>query len=170
MFDTDQWLNEMRTDLARLDAIDLGYPKGENTIFEKPSTLPLLPNFLDVIYSAFDGLSFPDIWNGIFVDRAAQLATAADRNLPIVLRREHGSIPICPFGSDGSGGAFVVGLDDGAVYYLPVGGIFDGVYKESPNVPVKKLAPSVDLFLLRIQGDLRAFIDDDESHIYWDAT
>ena len=79
------------------------------------------------------------------------------------------SIPVYVFGSDGGGGRFALGLEDGAVYYLPSSGeVRDGVFRETNAAVVRRLAPDVIGCLERLLSDIEAFTRGVEGHVFLD--
>jgi len=162
----DEWLVAVREDLALLPTLDLGRRMGVNKVMEPSSSdLHRVPVPLWDMYRAFDGLSLPDVYNGYFIDSAARVVSAAERGMPIkVVGVSELSIHV--FGSDGGDGLFALGLADSAVYYLPSwGGYHDGVFVEDELTRVRRVADSVQGFLWRLQGEIRAFVQGDVGHV-----
>ena len=165
MIDLTEWLISIRADLASLALQDFGYPLGTNEVRER-SLLQHgpLPVQLDVLYDAFDGLSLPDVHVGYFIDSASRASTAAQRGEPTALANEQ-QMKVHVFGSDGGGGRFVIGLNDGAVYYLPSSGaVRGGMFHEDISSPVRRVAASVSDFLVRLREDIHAFVQGNYEH------
>jgi len=161
------WLSAVRADLADLATQDFGYPLGTNEVRAAGLTsVAGLPAQLCALYAACDGLSVPDVHVGYFIDTAARTVTAAQRGEPTLVARP-GPLRVHVFGTDGGGGRFALGLDDGAVYYLPSSGaVRDGRFEEDAASPVRQLAASVEDLLDRLRADVHAFVAADEAHSY----
>lgn len=165
MTDMTEWLAAIRADLASLALQDFGYPLGTNEVRER-SLLQHgpLPVQLDILYDAFDGLSLPDVHVGYFIDSVSRAGTASQRGEPTALANDQ-QLQVHVFGSDGGGGRFAVGLNDGAVYYLPSSGaVREGNFHEDINAHVRRVAASVSDFLIRLREDIHAFVEGNNEH------
>ena len=161
MTSMEEWLSAVRADLAELARLDFGYPLGVNEVRSSSATLPRgLPVMLDELYRGFDGLSWPDVHVGYFIDTAIRAASAPERGEPVVVLGET-TFPVHVFGSDGGGGRFALGLNDGAVFYLPSGAVREGRFFEDRASRVRRTAGSL-LGLLR--DHLRAFVLGEDVH------
>lgn len=153
-----QLLNEMERQ-------DFGYPIDLNTV-RAPSATRVrasLPEQLRTLYDECDGMSLPDVHNGIFID-------SAERVLPAPSRGDAVSVGdslerFVPFGSDGGGNRYAMSEATGAVHILPSsGGICDGRYIADPDAPVRILAENPSRFIERVEADVRAFVRGVEGH------
>lgn len=165
--DIKEWIKAVRSTLANLASQDFGYPLGVNEVRER-SAVPHagLPLKLEALYGAFDGVSLPNVHVGYFIDPASRVVSAAERGEPTLVEGDR-PITIHVFGSDGGGGRFALGMNDGAVYYLPSSGaVEDGKFLESPTARVCQVATSVSGFLERLRMDIEAFVRDDIEHEY----
>jgi len=155
----EAWLTAVRADLAAMARLDFRYPLGANEVRAPASSVPDgLPVVLDELYRGFDGLSWPDVHVGYFIDTAGRAASASERGEPVVVVGET-TFPVHVFGSDGGGGRFAVGLNDGAVLYLPSSGaVREGRFFGDRASRVRRIAESVPAFLGLLRGDLRAFV------------
>ncbi len=160
--------------LDELSKIDFGYPLGTNAIrsVARPDTVAdvltaageCAVKWLVPLYSACDGLSFPDVHVGYFI-KPLQRVISFDRSSEpdtLLLDRE---IAVLPVGSTGGGGLFVVRCEDGCVLLLPPGPMKNGRY-EGTKAKVKEVAKTVPEFLELLLADLRAFVNDDRQHAY----
>ena len=60
-----------------------------------------------------------------------------------------------------------MGVADGAVYYLPSSGaVENGAFCEDSQVKARRLASSLGEFLILLNGDVAAFVRNDEAHEY----
>lgn len=161
------WVRAVRETLAELNSQDLGYPLGVNGVRERAAGHhAALPLQLKALYEAFDGVSLPDVHIGYFIDPAARVVSATERGEPIFVDGAQ-QIAIHVFGSDGGGGRFALGVDDGAVYYLPSSGaVRKGKFQEDRAAPVRRVAGSVSSFLDRLKADIEAFVRGDSGHEY----
>ena len=159
MTSMEDWLSAVRADLADLTRLDFGYPLGANEVRSPSATLPRgLPVMLDELYRGFDGLNWPDVHVGYFIDTASRAASAPERGEPVVVVGET-TFPVHVFGSDGGGGRFAVGLNDGAVFYLPSSGaVREGRFFEDRASRVRRTARSLPAFLGLLRDHLRAFV------------
>jgi len=163
----DQWITDVRADLAVLRGVDVGFRIHGNEIWEPScSDLVRIAPPLHRLYRALDGLSFADVRNGYFIHRAAHTASCAANGDPVRVEGEL-DMDVQVFGSDGGGSLFVVDVHEGAIYYLPSSGpVYDGVYYEQDFAPVRRSSDCVDGFLLRLQADVRAFLEGNYDHVY----
>jgi hypothetical protein len=164
--DFEAWVNSVREMLTELVSQDFGYEPGLNEVREPSPLHDLLPPELEPLYTAFDGLSFPDVHVGYFIDSAHRIASAAERGEPTLLA---GAPPrrVQVFGSDGGGGRFALSIDDGAVYYLPSSGaVKNGVFYEDEEAPAIRIAADVAEFLRLLKADITAFVQGDQDHHY----
>jgi hypothetical protein len=164
--DFEAWVSSVREILAELASQDFGYELGLNEVREPSRLHDLLPPELEPLYTVFDGLSVPDVHVGYFIDSAHRVASAAERGEPTLLA-ETPPRRIQVFGSDGGGGRFALGIDDGAVYYLPSSGAVDkGVFYEDKEAPATRIAANVAEFLQLMKADITAFVQEDQDHHY----
>jgi hypothetical protein len=162
-----EWLETVRADLAELARQDFDYPLGTNEVREPSSTRPTaVPSQLDELYRAFDGLSLPDVHVGYFIDTASRVASAPQRGEPVFVAGVP-DLSVHVFGSDGGGGRFAIGVNDGAVYYLPSSGaVRQGRFIEDSASGVRRIAANVSDFLSRLREDIHAFVQGDSEHEY----
>lgn len=159
------WAAELRTVVDRIAAMDLGYPAGTNEVRPPVEAPAGVPEGLRAMYAACDGASLPDLHVGYFIDTSARAATAAERGEPIRIEGQV-STRVHVFGSDGGGGRFALG-EDGAVYYLPSGGLVeDGVFFEDSHAKARIVGQSLDRFLDRVSQDADAFVTGRTGHRY----
>lgn len=164
----ESWVHDVRAMLAEMALQDFGYPIGVNQVNERAPELPVeVPPALRPLYSVFDGLSLPDVWNGYFIDQSERFASGVDHDDPTQLKGEP-TRRICVFGSNGGGGRFALDLDDETIYYLPSSGAVyeDRVFQADRLEPVVRLAGSVMEFLDRLKADIEAFVHSKENHTY----
>lgn len=171
-----QWVEDASNLLTELQGIDLGYPQGENAI-RTPSQLALesdtivgisavgLRDELLAFYGSCDGLSWPDVHNGIFVESVERLSCAKERGEPdkLVVRDSDQIIRILVIGSDGGGNRFCIDESNGRVWRVS-GGLLENRVLEADSKTVVLVAASFLQFLNRLREDLRAFINGDQEH------
>jgi hypothetical protein len=158
-------LEEITRKLTRLEGIDVGYPIGQNMLrapCKDDSLIFLKPDLCEqssfsVFYELCDGVSLPDLGNGLFIHSRKQNLTSRSRGLPVRLKV---GAAIFTFGSDGGGGLFAAHemVDDCRILHLPVGTVINGEF-DNTRYPISIVAPSFAQFLCRIVEDLDAFID-----------
>ncbi len=130
--------------------------------------VPGVPEPLSGLYEVCDGLSWPEVHVGYFLDPAERVASAASRGEPGLVSGTR-SFPVQVFGSDGGGARFALGTADGAVYLLPSGGaVIDSAFLETRTSAVRLVGPNVLEFLQRLKGDLDAFTFQTPGHVYLD--
>lgn len=149
-----------------------GYDGSEHQILEPPGDAELAAllliapvrarPFLDRLFTDCGGATLPDLHNGYFIDTAEKIRRRLVEKSPLeprTLESDLGANVVC-FGSDGGGGrfAFVAAADEG-VWYLPVGGVFDGVFRNL-QTPIVRVGRDVSDFGERLVGDIEAFLDD----------
>lgn len=161
----DEWAKDMREMLLRLEQLDLGYPLGDNRLYEPSGDAGAIPKALQGLYEVCDGFDLEDVHVGYFVDQADRLRTAGDRGEPVSVVSDRLTGAVVPFGSDGGGGRFVVSESTESVYYLPSGGRVDnGVYFGDEHVRPRELSENVLAFLWRVHADVAAFLNNDSHH------
>ena len=114
------------------------------------------------LYTACDGLSFPDVHNGYFIkplDRLIHTDLASEPNKVL----SDDIIDVFSFGSTGNGSLFVVDSRRGSVLLLPPGPMTDGLY-DGRRLAVRRAAAIVPLFVERLLEDLTAFVKGDTQH------
>jgi hypothetical protein len=162
--DFDLIVTELKDLVARVKDMDLGYPAGVNEVRDGLSSPENIPAQLEPLYRSADGLSFPDVCGGYFLDSASWVASAQSRGEPASVAG-NSTMPVRVFGSDGGGGRFVLRLDDGSVYYLPSSGaVREGVYDHDDVAVPRRLAETVLEFMWKLKDDVDAFVRDDQGH------
>jgi hypothetical protein len=157
----------MRSLLTELASQQTPYPFGTNELHSPVPTDAVVPEALRPLYAVCGGASMPDVWNGYFIQSADKLALNKQRGLPTRIARTP-AIEIAVFGSDGGGGSYVLGLADGAVYYLPSWGdaVENNVYVADERMGTPRISASVIGFLQRLLADVEAFVRQREGHVY----
>ena len=125
------------------DRVDLTYPKGTNAVLpandsDDPDTVALLRRLresdlasLEVFYHHAGGISLPDVGSGLFIHSPAQILRELDRGAPLHLWKIDGP-RVFPFGSDGGGSLFAMGMDAQVLQLTPAA-ISEGVYASDPS-------------------------------------
>ncbi|MDB5342829.1 MAG: hypothetical protein JWP89_1206 [Schlesneria sp.] len=165
-------IQRMTNKLVELYKIDFGYPLGENVIrkVDRRNGIPSAfvstngSTWLNELYSACDGISFPDVHVGYFLKPIERVISFDRSSEPTTVVLDH-EFSVLPFGSTGGGGLFVVGCDLGNVMLLPPGPLHDGRYC-GIGQNVKHVAATVPIFVDLLSSDLSAFVNDDRDHIY----
>ena len=171
------WIQDTQRLLAELRQIELGYPLGNNVILPpaQPRDLELVVANLSSsareqlaeFYEVCGGISWPDVWNGLFIQSSDQLSANREGDEPNELF-VHGSsnvAKILVFGTDGGGGRFCVDEVTGKIMHI-VSGRLSANRLEVESDQVSSVAEDFNGFLGRLQADLRAFINDDREHKY----
>lgn len=164
--DFEAWAKSVRTTLEELASHDFRYPLGVNEVRGKSRAHRSVPPALEPLYASFDGVSLPDVHVGYFIDPAHRVASAAERGEPTLVDGEPPRA-VHVFGSDGGGGRFALGSEDGAVYYLPSSGaVRGGMFLPDDASPVRRVATSVRQFLDLLKADIEAFVHGEDAHSY----
>jgi hypothetical protein len=152
--------------LAELADLDFGYPLDTNEVLAPQPSPPKVPAGLEDLYGVCDGVSMPDVYVGYFLDSAAEAASRPSRGEPTEIQGTT-RIPISVFGTDGGGGnRFAIG-PGGSIYYLPSSGaVLKGTFHEDHLVKASVKAATLLDFLWLMYGDVKAFINDEKSHVY----
>ena len=166
------WTSKLTRMVADLGEGDSGYDGSEDLILEPPdkaelaALLLLAPvrtrSFLGQLFGDCGGVTLPDLHTGYFIDTAEKIRRRLVEKSPLeprTLESDLGADVVC-FGSDGGGGrfAFVAAADEG-VWYLPVGGVFDGVFRNL-QTPIVRVGRDASDFGDRLIADIEAFLDD----------
>jgi hypothetical protein len=107
-------------------------------------------------YALHDGLSFPDVHNGIFVHSIEWLLHRQVRDAPRSLRRGHETAEIFAFGSDGGGSFFAADWSRaGRIMRLPPDAIRERSYLAGERAV--DVASDFDEFLQFVLFDLMSF-------------
>lgn len=151
--------------LCEMERQDFGYPIDVNTV-RAPSATRVrtsLPEQLRTLYEVCDGVSLPDVHNGIFIDSAERVLSAPSRGDAVSVGDSLERF--VPFGSDGGGNRYAMSEATGAVHILPsAGSLRDGKYIADPDAPVRIVAENPSRFIERIEADVRAFVHGVEGH------
>lgn len=160
-----QVIQELKEQIGRLRELDLGYLQGINLVHEAISAeaareilesrgfaqTSLLP-----FYLACNGLSFPDVENGYFIDRVQCLGETADAPGRVVRVTGVDEEVIC-VGSTGGGGLFVLSQPSERALFLPGGTVADSTY----HGPSQKLGTGIQAILDLIHDILSGFLRGD---------
>jgi len=169
------WLSDMRLLLEKFKKKDIGYPHQSNDI-SPPGKEALFKKLLAKtgfdessqvarFYKSCDGFSLPDVWNGYFIHSTKLTLKFLETGPFEVTGPLAGKIIV--LGSDGGGGLFAIRRDGpGEMLHLHEDGvtgapIFDGSFN-----PAKVISVDFFGFLVRVQADLEAYIDDREGWHY----
>ena len=162
---------QMQFHLDELATIDLGYPQGDNVIRPieqracSPSEMDQCGSkWLTPLYSACDGLSFPDVHIGYFIKPLSKVLVFDRASEPDTILLAH-EVSVKPIGSTGGGALFVVDCENGRVILLPPGPLRNGQY-DGRSAKVKVISESVAEFLSLLLADLYAFVKNNRSHSY----
>jgi len=173
--DINNWIEETESILTELRQIDFGYPLGENVIRPPSPSLepervrsglpPHIRHQLIKFYKCSDGLSWPDVRNGLFIESFDRLVTAGERGEPdeLFVRGSTERRGIIVFGTDGGGGRFCIDQTTGRILHVAGGEVLEKRL-EVDSGQVSGVADDFVGFLVRLQGDLRAFVEDDREH------
>lgn len=168
----DDWFRDAQRLLNDLQMIDFGYPLDSNVI-RTPDTVhsPVSRcieqsgrrvHSLDDFYRVTDGISWPDIHVGYFLNRARTFERVPDDEPTSLTGATRADIVVV--GSDGGGSLFAMALDDKRILHLPPGRVERQTYIDDGRVSC--VAPDFDAFTVRLLEDLRAFVADDASHSF----
>jgi hypothetical protein len=172
------WGEQLRQIVAGPGMREFGLDPLELQVFERAgsealgllqSVTPLCSRaFLTELFSECGGLTLPDVCNGYFIDTPERLRRRLEQKDPLEprsLESDKNAEVLC-FGSDGGGGrfAFVCGAEYG-VWCLPVGGVFDGVFRDL-QTPLRKIGVDAAEFGQRLVADVTAFLRGDSSWKY----
>lgn len=139
--------------LARLEQVDLGYPKDTHKIPRSEDTtalrVPSLPKQtelqLNEFYSQYDHISLPDVGNGYFLLPKQEIGKQrGDSFITVLSGKIEGEV--LPIGSTGGGDYFVILKSTGDILQISDGSISNGVYSDYWG-STKSIAPSFFLFL-----------------------
>ena len=154
--------------------IDFGYPLGDNLIRSASSQDDVREilkahgytrdDQLTDFFRSCDGISWPDVNRGYFVEPLASIEKQFSESMP---RSITGSSDrtIIQIGSNGGGNLFAADCATGAILLLPTGRIVDNVYDDSDG-RVRKVAGNMVQFAERLARDLKAFVDDATDYEY----
>lgn len=117
-----------------------------------------LPEELRAFYASVGEIELPDVHIGYFIHSAATIGESVERMLPTRLESDSSQLDIVTFGSDGGGGLFAIGLNGGAVYYLPGGTVEAGVYRGGLEA-VRVVSPDFQAFLDQLLSMTSAFAE-----------
>ena len=129
------WKAEIRSILTELNAVfeqRFCYPPGDNMVSdsdlgEQGLTGDLaLPSVLVEFYAEVGELSMSDVHFGYFIhplDTVTSPISGHPTRIEIEIDGHTLNDDVVTFGSDGGGGYFCVSRSNGAIYYLPPGGI-----------------------------------------------
>jgi len=171
-------LSQMKSTLRGLNELDLGYPLGTNIVRDANRANGMPPAYATVsgwrwineLYSASDGLSFPDVHVGYFIKPLERIVNADGYYEPRTVIGDSGEeVSVLPFGSTGGGSLFVVKCNRGEVMLLPPGEFRNGRY-DGRGRKVRVIASSVVGFLDLLREDLEAFVGGVTPHAYISST
>lgn len=168
------WKQETDLLLADLREIDFGYPLGENVIFS-PSPVNVESWHLGLMlsdraalalrafYEVCDGLSWPDVQNGYYIQKSEVLGRVANQHSITKVKTDI-TFDVITIGSTGGGTTFVMNFE-GHIIRLPRGRVEDNTYCSSES-QVDLIAEDLFVFLERLSEDLAAFVEDREGYSY----
>ena len=173
--DMNNWIKNSNILLKELANIDFGYPLDDNTI-----RLPRKKNIVDIalsdvgalddalldFYISCNGLSWADVYNGYFINAIEDLHGKRQTN-DLMPSEVKGKLKgrIIVFGSDGGGALFAIRKSEKDILYLPAGRVENGIYDDTAG-NVRIIGGTFSEFLEKLLRDLRAFVLDEEGHIY----
>jgi hypothetical protein len=172
--DLQNWINEMKAQIKKLEQIDLGYTKSANEFLPAADVELLdeierqrntkLPEEFRTFYQTIGGLNLIDIYNGYRIHPLKFLIRTHEIPIRIAGTQED---EILTFGSDGGGNYFAMRLDEsGEVLCMAIEAIVeDSIYYED-DFPVKTVGSSFYGYLERLLADTKAYINDDRDWIY----
>jgi hypothetical protein len=116
-------------------------------------------------YRSCDGLSWPDVRNGYFIEPFRRLVTSGERGEPeeVIVHSSSSPRKVLVFGSDGGGGRFLIDLSNSQVFHVTNGHLAQKSLKVEER-QIRLIANNFEDFLLRLEEDLRAFIAGDTVH------
>jgi hypothetical protein len=170
-----EWRAEAEWLLRMLRPSEFGCPLGENLV--RPPDLstislanqlddvyPLCVEQLDAFFRVSDGLSWPDVRNGYFIKHRDEIGRIPDEYDPTMIDGHIGG-SIIVVGSSGGGALFTVRKTIGDIVLLPNGRIEKNTYYDSDG-NARVVASDFHAFAGLLLDDLRAFVTNDEGHIY----
>lgn len=163
------WVDSMRERIPLLECMDLGYPLGVHEVRAPvPHEWLRVPESLKPLYQVCDGLSFPNVHNGYFIESAVRVVSAQARGEPVTVAHQDGSsTAITVFGADGGGSRFAVAVSEGSVWYLPSDcAVHSGTLVDDASAKGKRLSPNLGQFLRLVLADVDAFLSEDIHHKY----
>ncbi len=178
MSDFQAWQAQIEQLLEELAEIDFGYPLGSNEL--RPARSPDhiqqtlaacgINQHADLFhfYNVCNGLSWPDVHNGYFVDSIESLAAAHSKSYAVNRIRGEEDFEVAPIGSMGGGELFVLRKDNGNLLLLPPGSIVDRIY-DNTDAQATTVAPTFTAFTKRLLEDLEAFVHDTDEYSYLSA-
>lgn len=169
-----EWASIINESLVTLQSIDFGYPIGPN-VLRAPENTDVVTDALEragvrnnalirEFYTLCDGISWPDVHVGYFINPIRRLVEQRPESDPIKVSGAH-PCTVLPIGSTGGGELFVIARESGHILLLPLGPIRDGIY-ENADGRARVIAADFSAFLTRLLADLQAFISGEVDHIY----
>ncbi|MFI5297731.1 MAG: hypothetical protein ACHREM_06485 [Polyangiales bacterium] len=126
----EESLERIRRTAVEITEDWLGFPPGENKVrpsLEASERLRLAMNLPKMareefarLYAACDGLTLPDIYNGVFVDGLARAVEHWPTERPRRLVQKERSTDVFAFGSNGGGDWLLYCADDASVWRGPL--------------------------------------------------
>lgn len=173
-----RWLNDMRLDLAELEKLGRSLTKDGNIIYPPPPS-QLLADFISRLnslgidissqiasfYKECNGIYLTDVHNGYFIWPIDIILRNLDTIGPTKISGPK-ACSILVFGDDGGGQRFALRTGKSeTVLFLPEGAVIDFVF-DGESTDVKQLSKDFYGFLKRLQADMKADIDNNESWEY----
>jgi hypothetical protein len=160
--------------LKEVKSVDIGFPIGENVIrpprsrSEVDGTLRNLGvidyAYLFDFYCRCDGLSWPDVHNGYFVDSVRNLGRSDPDSDPDRIEGI-GAENVLAIGSSGGGELFVLGKQSQRILLLPPGLLVSGVYHNRDG-QARGIASNIAEMLQLFANDLEAFVKNTPGYAY----
>lgn len=167
MLDFQQWRERIEELLSDLSEINFGYPLGVNELHapQSPQKVRIalesvgLTQHADLFqfYSVCDGLSWPDVENGYFIDRVASLTRSRTKEFAIHRISGKQDYDVVPFGSLGGGEQFVIRQENGNTLFLPAGHVEAGVYHNTDD-RVMLISTDFSQFATQLLETLETFV------------
>ncbi len=171
-----KWIKSANSLLDELAEIDIDYPIGENTI-RLPKNKDIVNLYLSNIgysnnksllnfYLACDGLSWPDVYNGYFINSIEKLneKEQLQKEIPVKVTGIYED-SIIVFGSDGGGEYFAIRKNHDDILKLLIGPVHNGIY-DGNSGKVRIIGETLSEFLERLLADLKAFVLNEDGHTY----
>lgn len=151
-------VEEISDSLKTLSKVDLGYPKGINEVHRSVRSNSNAIRICDIhdeslralnqFYICCDGMSLPDVDEGIFILCSSDIGKLKDEFTPAQVHNNKTKILV--LGSFGDGSYIALNKENGVVLKMPPSKILKNEYFESDFNPILILEKSLSCFLSKI--------------------